>query len=87
LWDVLSYDFDKKISKEKCFGNVRHFTRPGSIVVFHDNVKATENMFYALTQTLLLYKKAGYKFKALTPEIIRKHVPKPKKSKIFAAFF
>jgi len=89
LWDVLSYDFSKKLSKEECFDNVKHFTRAGSIVVFHDNIKALDNMLYALTQTLLLYKKAGYRFEALTEEIVKKQ-KKPKtagKSRMFAAFF
>ncbi len=87
LWDVLSYDFDRQISKEKCFGNVKHFTRPGSVIVFHDNIKATNNMFYALTQTLLLYKEAGYSFEAITDDILINQVPKVKKSGIFATFF
>ncbi len=88
LWDVLSYDFNNKISKESCFSNVKHFTRPGSIIVFHDNIKATNNMFYALTQSLLLYKEFGYRFEALTEDVIRKQAPvSVKKSKLFTAFF
>ncbi|NOZ34995.1 MAG: polysaccharide deacetylase family protein [Chlorobi bacterium] len=88
LWDVLSYDFNKKLNKITCFNNVKHFTRPGSIVVFHDNIKASNNMFYALTQTLLLYKEAGYKFEALTEAVIKNQIPLPvKKSKIFTGFF
>ncbi len=88
LWDVLSYDFNKKLSKEKCFSNVKHFTRPGSVIVFHDNIKATKNMFYALTQTLLLYKEAGYRFDAITKDITAKPAPvKLTKSRIFTGFF
>lgn len=70
LWDVLSYDFDKKISKEQCESNVRKFTRNGSVVVFHDNKKATENMFHALSQTLLHFSKKGYRFKKLDADKI-----------------
>ena len=87
LWDVLSYDFNQKLSKESCFGNVKHFTRPGSVIVFHDNVKAVKNMFYALTQTLLLYKEAGYSFEALTEDVFINQTPKIKRSNIFTAFF
>lgn len=71
LWDVLTFDFNNKLTPEECFGNVKQFGRPGSIVVFHDNIKAEQNMIYALSQTLLLYSKAGYKFKALSPELIK----------------
>jgi len=88
LWDVLSYDFNNKLSKERCFGNVKHFTRSGSVIVFHDNIKATKNMFYALTQTLLLYKEAGYKFDSITENIIVKPASvKSVKSRIFTGFF
>lgn len=89
LWDVLSYDFNKKLSKEKCFNNVKHFTRPGSVIVFHDNIKATKNMFYALTQTLLLYKEAGYSFESISEETIsmQQKIPTLKKSRVFAGFF
>ncbi len=88
LWDVLSYDFSKKLSREHCFANVKHFTRPGSVIVFHDNVKAVDNMFYALSQTLLFYHAAGYKFKALTETVIaRQKRTSLKKSGLFAAFF
>ena len=40
MWDVLSYDFDSTISKEKCLENVISNTEQGSIIVFHDSVKA-----------------------------------------------
>jgi peptidoglycan-N-acetylglucosamine deacetylase len=73
LWDILTFDFNKNLTPEDCFGNVKQFGRPGSIVVFHDNMKAEDNMIYALSQTLLLYSKAGYKFKALSPELIKSH--------------
>ncbi|MEO5570768.1 MAG: polysaccharide deacetylase family protein, partial [Bacteroidia bacterium] len=36
MWDVLSYDFDKNVSPEKCFLNVKHNAKEGSIVLFHD---------------------------------------------------
>ena len=76
LWDVLSYDFSYNISKKECYSNVKHFTRPGSIVVFHDNVKAEKNMFYSLSNTLVYFSEKGYKFKALTPDIFNKILSK-----------
>ncbi len=41
LWDVMSYDFDPSTSKEKCLSNVIRYARPGSVIVFHDSVKAS----------------------------------------------
>ncbi|MFA6924056.1 MAG: polysaccharide deacetylase family protein [Bacteroidales bacterium] len=65
LWSVLSGDFDKKISPEKCLDNVIKYTKNGSIVVFHDSLKAKKNMLYALPKFLHHYSEKGYEFKAL----------------------
>lgn len=34
MWDVLSGDFDRTITKERCLKNVLENTQPGSIIVF-----------------------------------------------------
>lgn len=65
LWDVLSADFDTSISKEKCLSNVINNTKKGSIIVFHDSVKASERMQYALSKTLEYFSERGYVFKAI----------------------
>lgn len=70
LWDVLSYDFDKNLNPKQCFDNVEHFSRPGSIIVMHDSIKAKQNMFYTLTQTLSYFSALGYKFEALTSDLL-----------------
>ncbi len=48
LWDVLSYDYDKLTSPEKCLKRSIKYSRNGSIIVFHDNIKASTNIKYAL---------------------------------------
>lgn len=65
MWDILSGDFDQKLSKEACLNNVIKNTRKGSIVVFHDNEKAFKNLFYALPKTLEYFTQKGFVFKAL----------------------
>ncbi|MFL9830371.1 polysaccharide deacetylase family protein [Flavobacterium sp. ST-87] len=52
MWDVLSADFDQNITKEKCLKNVVNNTRSGSIIVFHDSIKAFENLKYVLPKVL-----------------------------------
>lgn len=52
MWDVLSADFDQNITKEECLNNVISNTQSGSIIVFHDSVKAFKNLEYALPKTL-----------------------------------
>src|SRR5215217_680597 len=44
MWDVLSGDFDIKLSPEKCYENVINNTRNGSIIVFHDSLKAFDRL-------------------------------------------
>jgi len=66
MWEVLSGDFDKRITKEKCLDNVLRNTKPGSIIVFHDSLKASENMQYALPKVLDYYTKKGFVFEAIT---------------------
>lgn len=57
MWDVISMDFDKNISPEKCFENVLKNIESGSIIVFHDSIKAWQNLQYALPKTLEFLKK------------------------------
>ena len=46
MWDVLSADYDQTISPEKCLVNVLRNVKSGSIIVFHDSVKAFPNLEY-----------------------------------------
>lgn len=62
MWDVLSADFDTKISKEKCLANVLNNTVSGSIVVFHDSEKAFEKLKYVLPQILKYFSEKGFEF-------------------------
>ena len=65
MWDVLSYDYDKRISPEQCLKHVVSKVRPGSIVVFHDHVKAFQNLSYALPRALEILVKDGWTFGVL----------------------
>jgi peptidoglycan/xylan/chitin deacetylase (PgdA/CDA1 family) len=64
LWDVISYDYEK-IPKKECFKNVKNNIVPGSIVLFHDNLKAEKNLKYALPKTIEHFLKLNYNFAAL----------------------
>ncbi|MFH1319059.1 MAG: polysaccharide deacetylase family protein [Bacteroidota bacterium] len=65
MWDVLSCDFHKNITKEKCLKNVITYTKKGSIVVFHDSIKVKENLNYALPLFLEHFARQGFKFEAI----------------------
>jgi peptidoglycan/xylan/chitin deacetylase (PgdA/CDA1 family) len=59
---VLSGDFDPKTSPESCYNNVIKNTKSGSIIVFHDSVKASENLKYALPKAIDFLLKKGFVF-------------------------
>lgn len=66
MWDVLSFDWDKNTSKEDCLNNILSKAKSGSIIVFHDSVKASKNMQYALPKVLDYFGNKGYSFRAIT---------------------
>lgn len=65
MWHIVSYDFDVTLTKEKCLKNVLNNIRSGSIVVFHDSLKAENNLRYALPRTLEQLSKEGFTFARL----------------------
>ena len=68
MWDVLSGDFDSKITKDQCLNNVKLKTKPGSIVVFHDSLKSFEKLQFVLPKVLQYFTEKGYRFEALQSE-------------------
>jgi len=71
MWDVLSGDFDRDINPAQCYSNVIDNARSGSIIVFHDSVKAEENLRQTLPQVLDFYAHQGYQFMPLTASAMR----------------
>lgn len=65
MWDVLSGDFDRSITKEQCLNNVINNTSEGSIVVFHDSIKASEKLRFVLPKILEHFNKKGYDFEVI----------------------
>jgi peptidoglycan/xylan/chitin deacetylase (PgdA/CDA1 family) len=63
MWDVLTIDYDKSVPPESCLRNSIRATRPGSIIVFHDSLKAQRNMMYALPRYLEHFLEQGFSFK------------------------
>lgn len=65
MWEVLSWDFDAKITPQKCLHNVLSCARPGSVIVMHDSLKAARNMRFALPELLRHFTEQGYRFEGL----------------------
>jgi len=66
MWDVLSGDFDTSISGEDCYLNVVKNVSPGSIIVFHDSIKAKERLQYALPRVLKYFSERGFNFEGIS---------------------
>lgn len=65
MWDVVTRDYSNRQTPEQVAGNVRKYVRNGSIIVFHDSLKAETNMKYALPQSIQWLLAQGYTFKLL----------------------
>lgn len=68
MWDVLSKDYDQSITEWKVLENVLNYTSPGSVVVFHDNIKAEEKLKFVLPKVIEHYLYKGYTFRKLKIE-------------------
>lgn len=65
MWDILSGDFDQRLTAAGCLENCRRFLRPGSIIVLHDSEKAWERLSVLLPALISLTASAGYSLKSL----------------------
>jgi peptidoglycan-N-acetylglucosamine deacetylase len=65
MWDVLTGDYDQTISKERVLAKSLQHIEKGSIVLFHDSIKASKNLIYTLPRVLEHFSEQGFIFKSL----------------------
>ena len=65
MWDVLSGDFSLNLLPKTVLEKTLKHTEAGSIVLFHDSIKANENMSYALPRLLEHFSEKGFRFEPL----------------------
>lgn len=65
MWDVLAGDWSTKISAEACLKACLQHSGDGTIIVFHDSLKAEEKLRFVLPKFLEHFHNLGYRFKAL----------------------
>ncbi|MCF0180820.1 MAG: polysaccharide deacetylase family protein [Muribaculaceae bacterium] len=68
MYDLVTRDYSKKLTGEQVLDNVKKYARNGSIIVFHDSLKAEKNMKYALPRAIEWLRDQGYKFAAIPYE-------------------
>lgn len=69
MWDVLTRDYDRTLPPSACLRGSLRAIRPGSIVVFHDSIKAEKNLLYVLPRFLEGARGQGYSFALLGQHI------------------
>lgn len=65
MWSHISKDYDNSITPEQCYQRAISDIKSGSIIVFHDSIKAEGNLIYALPKTIEYLLSEGYSFATL----------------------
>ena len=65
MWDVVTRDYSRLLTADDVLHNVKRFTRPGSIITFHDSLKSIEKLKHALPEALAWLQEQGYEFRII----------------------
>jgi len=65
MYDLITRDYNHKLSPERVLHNVKRYARNGSIIVFHDSLKARRNMEWAMPRAVEWLLSQGYEFDVL----------------------
>lgn len=66
MWNILSGDYNPRLSVQQCIDNVIYNLEPGSIIVFHDSEKSASKLKEILPVVLKNISQNGYLYKSLT---------------------
>jgi peptidoglycan-N-acetylglucosamine deacetylase len=66
MWSVLTGDYNHSLSKEMVLDFALKYSKSGSIIVFHDSIKASERLLYALPRVLEHFSKLGFSFEKIS---------------------
>lgn len=66
MWDVLSKDYLQTMQPEEVLRASINATESGSIIVFHDNWKAEQNMKYAVPRFIDHFQERGFTFEKIS---------------------
>ena len=65
MYDLVTRDYSRELTAEQVLANVKRYARNGSIIVFHDSLKAWDNMHRALPAAIEWLQSQGYEFRTL----------------------
>lgn len=62
MYDLVTRDYSRKLGPEQVLNNIKRYTRNGSIIVFHDSLKAERNLRQVLPAAIEWLQQQGYTF-------------------------
>ena len=62
MWDVVTRDYSPHVTAKGVLNNIKKYTRNGSIIVFHDSLKAKGRIEEALPKAIEWLQQEGYRF-------------------------
>jgi peptidoglycan/xylan/chitin deacetylase (PgdA/CDA1 family) len=65
MWDVLTADYAADLSPARVLAKTLQYTGNGSIVLFHDSIKANKNMSFALPKVLEYFSERDFRFQSI----------------------
>ncbi len=65
LWDLITHDYNPKYTCEQILAITKRYVRNGSVIVFHDSLKAKKNVLSATPMVIEYLQKEGYEFRTL----------------------
>ena len=63
MWDVVTRDYSRNLTAEEVLDNVKHYTRNGSIITFHDSLRSIQKLRKMLPAALEWLIAEGYQFR------------------------
>lgn len=69
MYDLITRDYSRRLTADDVLSRVRRYSRPGSIIVFHDSRRSIDKLRTALPEALRWLRAAGYTFGCLDEDI------------------
>lgn len=67
MYDLVTRDYSGRLTADDVVENVRRYSRPGSVIVFHDSIKSLPRMSEALPRSIEWLLSQGYSFSLIPP--------------------
>ena len=65
MWDLVTRDYSKWMTAQGILNNIKRYTRPGSIITFHDSLKSIDKLRTALPNCIEWLQQEGYGFRVI----------------------